>query len=665
MTVTSREELIHGLYEAAELEHNLMCTYLYAAFSLRQGTEEGLSADEAAATARWRKLIIEVAVEEMGHLAAVWNITSALGGTPRFGRFNFPLEPGLLPASINVKLAPLSDAVIQHFVHLERPRDSTEPEGEGFEPELLFVRGTTKHRITPMSLDYETVGAFYATMEDRLRAFAEAHGDRDAFCGDPQLQLGPTELQLDGAQPVICVKTALAALESIVEQGEGAPGHSETSHCARFTQIRTELAQLRAANPAFQPAFPAATNPVLRPPVRKTNRVWIEEEEAARTVDVANAGYALMLRLLAYSYALPRGTEKGLVVGLAIDLMRAVTLLGERAARMPAGPSNPHCNAGVSFTALRDAAPFAPGVAARRFFTERFAELAAAAAALADDPRAAQATRLIDGLAQRARKSFAGVVTLPLAPAPTPASPPALPSPASTGPTAIARAPNGAPIPTVVDGVEHIEAAAMTMLFDQKKCIHSRFCVTWAPQVFLPNVVGPWIVPDAIDVELLAGIAHVCPSGAIRYIRKDGRPEEQAPVVNTISIREGGPYAVRAELHLDGAEPTLYRATLCRCGASKNKPFCDGSHHAVPFAATGEPETIEAKAAMLDVRNGPLAIDPQTDGPYAVRGNLELMSGTGRVVARMQSAKLCRCGGSNTKPFCDGTHAKIGFRSDR
>jgi len=42
---------------------------------------------------------------------------------------------------------------------------------------------------------------------------------------------------------------------------------------------------------------------------------------------------------------------------------------------------------------------------------------------------------------------------------------------------------------------------------------------------------------------------------------------------------------------------------------------------------------------------------------------MEIISGTGRVVARMESARLCRCGGSANKPFCDGTHAKIGFRS--
>ena len=68
---------------------------------------------------------------------------------------------------------------------------------------------------------------------------------------------------------------------------------------------------------------------------------------------------------------------------------------------------------------------------------------------------------------------------------------------------------------------------------------------------------------------------------------------------------------------------------------------------------------------MLAVRDGQLAIDPQTDGPLHVRGNMEILSGTGRVVSRLQQANLCRCGGSSKKPFCDGTHQRIGFRSDR
>ena len=108
MKAPAREQLLHTLYEAAELEHNLMCTYLYAAFSLKRGVEEGLSAVEAEAVQRWRREIIDVAVEEMGHLVAMWNLTAALGGTPRFGRTNFPLDPGYLPARIVVKLAPFN-----------------------------------------------------------------------------------------------------------------------------------------------------------------------------------------------------------------------------------------------------------------------------------------------------------------------------------------------------------------------------------------------------------------------------------------------------------------------------------------------------------------------------------------------------------------------------
>ncbi|MBV8757364.1 MAG: CDGSH iron-sulfur domain-containing protein [Deltaproteobacteria bacterium] len=642
----SRELLLHLLSEAAELEHNLMCTYLYAAFSLKSADE--LPPEHAPMVASWRQTLISVATEEMAHLANVWNITSALGGTPRFGRTNFPLDAGFLPASIVVKLAPFSRAVVQHFIHLERPASSNEREGEGFEADFKYGRGTDRDRITPMAMDYETVGAFYQRLEDGLRAFHEAHG-ADAFVGDPALQLGPSEMPLAGVAPVKCLPTALAALDAIVAQGEGAPEHSETSHFTRFARVREELDALHAKVPDLHVAHPAATNPVLRPPPRPEGRVWLEDEEAALTVDVANTCYAVMLRLLGYAYALPAGAEKGLAIELAISLMRAMTLLGERAARLPAGPSNPHCNAGMSFTALRDASPLPAGAGARRFFIERLGELAAHAKKLrATDERATRAQRVLEEVAARAARAFPATAKLPVVTS-----------------TAAPAAPTGAPpTPTTHDGIDEIEGVDMTLVYEGVKCIHSRHCVTEAPSVFLANVVGPWIHPDAMPVDRLVEIAHECPSGAIRYRRKDGKPDEQAPPVNLVRIREGGPYAVRADLDLDGF--TIgFRATLCRCGASKHKPFCDGSHHEIHFDASGEPATLADKSEMLAVRNGPLAITPTTDGPLAVRGNLEIVSGTGRMVARVQSAKLCRCGHSATKPFCDGTHQKIGFRSDR
>jgi CDGSH-type Zn-finger protein len=106
----------------------------------------------------------------------------------------------------------------------------------------------------------------------------------------------------------------------------------------------------------------------------------------------------------------------------------------------------------------------------------------------------------------------------------------------------------------------------------------------------------------------------------------------------------------------------MTRATLCRCGKSANKPFCDNSHRAAKFAASGEPETVESDP--LERRNGRLTITPLVDGPLEVLGNLEICSGTGRTVSRVENVRLCRCGGSASKPFCDGSHSRIGFRSE-
>jgi CDGSH-type Zn-finger protein/uncharacterized Fe-S cluster protein YjdI len=655
----SREAVIFMLYEAAELEHNLMCTYLYAAFSLKSGTQEGLSAEQAQAVERWRGVLLQIAIEEMGHLAAVWNITSALGGSPRIGRSNFPLDPGYLPASVVVKLAPFNAETLQHFVYLERPAGSTEPDGEGFAYDRGYLRGVPgSERLTPMPFDYQTVGDFYETLAAALERLVERYGEKATFDGDPGLQLSPDEVSLPGARHVICSKTALAAFTAIVEQGEGAPRDSTNSHYQRFLGVRGELRALLAKDPSFAPAHPAATNPVLRRPARPEGRVWLEDRDAVVTTDIANASYALMLRLLAYAYVV-RGPsrEKSLAVDLAIGLMRAIVPLAERAARLPAGPSNPNCNAGMSFTALRDAAPLPPGAAARRLFVERFAELAAAAAAERDsqDPRAQTAAAQLAALSQRAARDFARVE----AEAATVAA--AVPA-APTAPVAAAAA-SAAPVSgsaPPADGVERASGQKIDLEFEAQRCIHSRFCVTWAPQVFLANVQGPWIHPDAMPVEELVEVAHACPSGAIRYHRKDGGPQEHAPPVNLATVREAGPYAFRAQLEINGVAAG-FRATLCRCGASKHKPFCDGSHHEIAFSASGEPPT--GKADMLPVRDGVLAVDPQPDGPLKVSGNLEVVSGTGRVVARTTSTSLCRCGGSSSKPFCDGTHRKIGFKA--
>jgi CDGSH-type Zn-finger protein len=128
-----------------------------------------------------------------------------------------------------------------------------------------------------------------------------------------------------------------------------------------------------------------------------------------------------------------------------------------------------------------------------------------------------------------------------------------------------------------------------------------------------------------------------------------------------VRVRENGPYAFVAPLTVAGA-PDGFRATLCRCGQSNRKPWCDGSHAAAGFVASGEPPTGDTTS--LSDRGGPVEVEPLRNGPLRVRGNLELCAGTGRVFARRTEARLCRCGQSKTKPFCDGSHVAAGFTAD-
>jgi CDGSH-type Zn-finger protein/uncharacterized Fe-S cluster protein YjdI len=208
------------------------------------------------------------------------------------------------------------------------------------------------------------------------------------------------------------------------------------------------------------------------------------------------------------------------------------------------------------------------------------------------------------------------------------------------------------------EAVEIVEGKSAIIRFDGRLCIHARRCVLAEPGVFKANAQGPWIDPDAASADALMRVAINCPSGAIRVERRDGGEQEGVPKVNTIALRENGPLAVHAETQLNG-ERIGMRATLCRCGQSNNKPYCDGSHVSAGFVATGETETTPSQP--LAKRDGLLSIRTRQNGPLKVVGPVEIIAGTGRTIHRTEDAALCRCGRSARKPFCDGSHARFGF----
>ena len=208
--------------------------------------------------------------------------------------------------------------------------------------------------------------------------------------------------------------------------------------------------------------------------------------------------------------------------------------------------------------------------------------------------------------------------------------------------------------------MEVVKGREVTITFDGKRCVHSRNCVLSHPEVFVPNVKGDWIYPDAARADVVLALGINCPSGAIRVARNDGAASsDEAPVVNLVRLRENGPLAFEAPLLLRSKEELTPRATLCRCGASGNKPYCDGSHAAAGFVASGEVAAKES--AALEVRNGVVEVSALPNGPLKVVGNLEVVSGTGHTVNRVTQVFLCRCGQSANKPYCDGSHNAAGF----
>jgi CDGSH-type Zn-finger protein/uncharacterized Fe-S cluster protein YjdI len=649
LAVNDREELIYLLTEAAEFEHTVMCTYLYAQWTLKRDESEGVTRTELEAIDRWRNALRIVALEEMLHLSLVNNLLAAFGAAPHFSRPDFPVRQGYFPSSIDFHLAPFDEETIEHFVFIERPEGIDVQDGDGFAHESHYQRVSSPDLLTPTPRDYGSQGHLYHGIAQAIRRLAAGMGEDALFVGHGEAQVSSAEFPLPGLFAVTGVDSAIRALEEIVLQGEGAPADREDSHYARFAAILNEYRALKQERPDFTPAHPAAVNPVLTEFTENERITRITNPTARRIVDLGNSVYSLMVHTLAQVCApapLPAALRQGLA-DASSELMRLTTTLGEAAARTPARNGGP--NAGLSFALPRSFGQLVQANAAQ-ILAERARELGAAARHLEGDaalqPLAAELETLGSTLA-KLHAAYEGHFT----PA-HPRTEPAQPSPPA--------APASDEIPDAADADNTAASDDIRIHFDVDRCIHSRSCVLGAPQVFLANVEGPWLHPEKSTAEQLVHVAQSCPSGAITYERLDGGDEELAPEVNVIHIRENGPYAFHAELQMDGAG-RLFRATLCRCGKSGNKPFCDNSHIQAGFSASGEPETTPSEP--LEERGGALQVSPVQDGPLAVRGPVEICAGTGRTVNRTQNVRLCRCGGSGNKPFCDGSHSRIGFKS--
>lgn len=377
--IDSREQLIHVLTEAAEVEHNLLCSYLYAAFSLKRAGEAGLTAQQGEAVERWRKMIISVALEEMAHLACVNNLLLAVGGAAHFDRPNLPAAPGYHPAGIVVRLTPFDLATLDHFIFLERPETERLADGPGFQP-VGGERVTPAHPLTPSAIDYATIGELYDALAQGLRRLSSRGGEAMLFDPDARGQISAEQARLPDVRRITTLADALTVIEQIKEQGEGSSGGRADSHFERFQAIRREWSDLAAADHAFAPAWPAAHDPVMRRPAQGADRIWITEPQAAACLDVGNAAYGAMLGILAQVFGLGDAEGQASLMRAAVEMMEAAAAAGNALARMAASDDHPGVNAGLTFTVPRNLG-FRPAQS-RAQLIQRVEELRSRAAAI-------------------------------------------------------------------------------------------------------------------------------------------------------------------------------------------------------------------------------------------------------------------------------------------
>lgn len=637
--VETREELLYLLTRASELEHDLACSYLYAGYSIKsQPGEGGLTFDEHVGVRRWKQKIAQVAVEEMLHLAQVSNILTAVGGAPHFVRGTFPLPASTFPFGIEISLEPLSQALIERFVCYEMPHEGVLSAQEMAQFDEIRHRQVVdedrielarqQNAIEPFDIDFRTVGEFYKKIES---AFKCDNADR-LFIGDPAVQANPCYLDLPKELvQVVDADSACRAIDMIVEQGESPTASHPGAHFVVFNEIRRELEvlslQAEREGRIFDPFRPMLSNPSTRGSrdFAGTNR--ITDPVAQELAELFNGVYDLMLMMLVRFFAHGGETEEEmrlLARGTLRMMASGLRPLGEALARTPAGPEYPGKTAGPTFGIARSVHLLPHKEAAWIFFLERLYDLATRLTRLGEEaslpqevPEAAAAMESVaehltpfipakfsmtvrsDADERNTRTTIRAEVDGPyivrnlrkltnslgesLAVRPIVALcrcggsklKPYCDGTHATNGFCGAKSPDRTP-----DRADTYVGQEIVVLDNRGTCCHFGNCTNQEPKVF-HNASEPFVTADGDDADKTVAIVRECPSGALGFT-KDGVNYHGEDREQEIYVAHNASYYVRGGIELEGEAmnkgASREHYALCRCGHSKNKPFCDGSH---------------------------------------------------------------------------------------
>jgi Ferritin-like len=300
---------------------------------LDEQASDDLTAAQQETVARWQSAILRIAGEEMMHLALVQNLLSAVGAAPHLVRPNLPAPAGHYPAGVRLALLPFGEDALRHFMYLERPEGMDLGDAEGLAAMGRAAPKMEPGEIVPRLQDFATVGHLYRSIEAGVRHLADKHGESTLFIGPPKAQATTAHFSWPQLIPVTDVRSAVQAIETIVEQGEGPRSH------------------WRDADAGFNPARPVmAAN--VRLPEHEDAVPLIEDHLTACCADLFNVAYEVLLQLLHRYFAHTEesdaelGTLADVAVGLMIDVIGP---LGRLVTTLPVGPSHPGRTTGPSF----------------------------------------------------------------------------------------------------------------------------------------------------------------------------------------------------------------------------------------------------------------------------------------------------------------------------
>jgi CDGSH-type Zn-finger protein len=510
------------------------------------------------------------------------------------------------------------------------------PEGGGVDPDagraplrIGGIEGGTG--AEPFEVDFRTVGEFYQKISTGFETIPED----DLFIGPPEAQANARFVDLQGQLvSVIDRQSAGAAIQMIIEQGEVPTAAHPDAHFVIFDTIRKEFAEAVAAAHAngttFQPVRPVVSNPMTRFYEDTSQGTLILDPTTHQVADLFNVAYETMLLMLLRFFAHTEESESELE-RLSRATLRIMTTvirpLGEALTKMPVGnPAFAGMTAGPGFGYNRDVSLLPHKKSAWIFFGERLRELAIVAARLRSQtgvPREVEESvaalealaqefvptgrswNLTSELAEFKALETAGTVTIE----PEPNGPYLVRNMTSLSNSrgqlidarprmALCRCGGSAGKPfcdgtharigfeskkldgRTPDRRDSYEGAEVTIHDNRGICQHAGFCTDNLAAVFKLHQ-DPWINPDGAAGKAIIGQVRQCPSGALSYSVRglEHRDGNRAP---GITVSKDGPYRVVGRIELkteswgEGASKEHY--ALCRCGGSRNKPFCDGTH---------------------------------------------------------------------------------------